>query len=107
MNTNLPGAYEDLPGTSVEINPPLYPSPQWGTRVVYDETGKKQLVGCKWGEPDDEPPTKRVTPTAPLLESDTDVDVYSESDEDEGDSSILLENDDGYRLVDLRLCLKI
>ena len=46
------------------------------------------------GEPDDEPPTKRVTPTARLLGSDTDVDVDSESDEDEGDSSILLENDD-------------
>ena len=46
-----------------------------------------------------------VTPLAPLLGSDTDVDVDSESDEDEGGSSILLENDDGYRLVDLRLCL--
>ena len=53
------------------------------------------MVGCKCGEPDDEPPTERVTPTAPLLESDTDVDVDSESDEDERDSSILLENDDG------------
>ena len=48
---------------------------------------------------------KRLTPTVPLLGSDTDVDVDSESDEDEGDRSILLENDDGYRLVDLRLCL--
>ena len=102
LNTNLPGAYKDLPGTLVEINPPLFSPPQWGTRVVYVETGKKQLVGCKWDEPDDEPPTKRLTPTAPLLGSDTDVD--SESDEDEGDSSIPLENDDGYRLVDLRLC---
>ena len=55
------------------------------------------------GEPDDQLPTKRVTPLAPLLGSDTDVDVDSESDEDEGDSSKLLENDDWCRLVDLRL----
>ena len=48
---------------------------------------------CKWGEPDDEPPIKRVTPTAPLLGSDTDVDV--DSDFDSGDSSFfLLKNDD-------------
>ena len=58
----------------------------------YDETGRKQLVGCKWGESDDEPPLKRVTPTAPRLGSDTDVDV--DSDSDSGDSSLLLENDD-------------
>ena len=94
MNTNLPSAYRDLPSKSVEINPPLYPPPQWGTRVVYDETGKKQLEGCKWGEPDDEPPTSRLTLTAPLLGSDSDTDVNVDSDSDEGDSSILRGNDD-------------
>ena len=61
--------------------------------MVYDEKGRKQLVGCKWGKPDDEPPIGRVIPTAPSLHgSDTDVDV--DSDSDEGDSSLLLGKDD-------------
>ena len=50
-------------------------------------------MGCKWGEPNDEPPIGRVIPTAPSLRgSDTDVDV--DSDSDEGDSSLLLDNDE-------------
>ena len=50
-------------------------------------------MGCKWGEPDDEPPIGRVIPTAPSLHgSHTDVDV--DSDSDEGDSSLLLDNDE-------------
>ena len=90
---NLLGASKDLPSTSVEsIDPPLYTPPQWGSRVVYDDIGRKQLVGCKCGEPDDEPPIKRITSTSPLLRSDTDVDI--DSDSDEGDSSLLLGNDD-------------
>ena len=28
LKTNLHSAYKDLPSTSVEINPPLYPPPQ-------------------------------------------------------------------------------
>ena len=36
LNTNLPSAFKDLPSKSVEINPPLYPPPQWGTRIVYE-----------------------------------------------------------------------
>ena len=45
------------------------------------------------GKPDDEPPIGRVIPTAPSLHgSDTDVDV--DSDFDEGDSLLLLGNDD-------------
>ena len=60
-------------------------------------------MGCRWGEPDDEPPTSRLTPTAPLLgsdsdaDSDTDVqdtDVIVDSESDDGDGSILLGNDD-------------
>ena len=71
MNTNLPSAYKVLPSTSAEINQPLYPPPQWLT-------------------------------TAPLLgldsdaDSNTDVqdsDVIVDSESDEGDSSILLGND--------------
>ena len=46
LNTNLPSAYKVLPSTSAEINQPLYPPPQWGTTVVYDD-----------------PPTSRLTPT--------------------------------------------
>ena len=39
-------------------------------------------MGCKWGEPDDEPTIGRVIPTVPSLQgSDTDVDVDSDSDE--------------------------
>ena len=86
LNKNLPSAYKVLPCTSAEINQPLYPPPQWGTRVVYDE-----------------PPTSRLTPTAPLLESDSDADsdtdvqdtdVTVDSESDKGASSILLGNDD-------------
>ena len=83
----------------------MYPPPQWRTRIVYDEIGRKQLMGLRGVNRTTNQPTKRVTPLAPLLGSDTDVDVDLESDEDEGDRSILLKNDDGYRLVDLRLCL--
>ena len=56
LNTNLPSAYKVFPSAPVKIN-----------------------------EPGDEPPTGRLTPTAPLLgsDSDTDVDVDSESDEED------------------------
>ena len=91
---DLPSASKDLSSTSVKtISPSQHPLPQWGTRVFYDDKGRKQLVGCKWVEPDDEPPIGRVIPTAPSLQgSDTDVDV--DSDSDEGDSLLLLGNDD-------------
>ena len=50
-------------------------------------------MGCKWGEPDDEPPIGRVIPTASSLQGlDTNVDIDSYSNE--GDSSLLLGNDD-------------
>ena len=53
--------------------------------MVYNDKGRKQLVRCKWGEPDDEPLIGRVIPTALSLHgSDTNVDV--DSDSDEGDS---------------------
>ena len=95
VRKDLPSASKDLSSTSVKtISPSQNPLPQWGTRVVYDDEGRKQLVGCKWGEPDDEPPIGRVIPTAPSLHgSDTDVD--DDSDSDEGDSSLLLGNDEG------------
>ena len=41
-----------------------------------------------------EPPTSRLTPTAPLLGSDSDTDVSVDSESDEGDGSIPLGNDD-------------
>ena len=45
---NLPGASKYLPSKFVEsINPPLYPPPQWGTTIVYDETGRTQLMGVR------------------------------------------------------------
>ena len=59
-------------------------------------------MGCKWGEPEDEPSTSRLTPTAPLLgsdsdaDSDTDVqdtDMIVDSESDEGDGSIRIGND--------------
>ena len=50
-------------------------------------------MGCKWGEPDDEPPIGRVIPTAPSLQG-SDTDVAVDSDSDEGDSSLLLGTDD-------------
>ena len=95
MNTNLPSAYKILPSTSAEINQPLYPPPQWGTTVAYDD-----------------PPTSRLTPTAPQLGSDSDADsdsdVNVDSESDEGDGSILLgKTTTGDRLVDSCLRSKI
>ena len=50
-------------------------------------------MGCKWGEPDDEPPLGRVIPTAPSLQG-SDTDVAVDSDSDEGDRSLLVGNDE-------------
>ena len=101
VSTNLPSISKDLSSTSVKtISLSQYPLPQWGTRVVYDDKGRTQLVGCTLGEPDDETPIGRVIPTAPsLLASDTDVDV--DSDSDEGDSWLLLGNDDVVEVSEL------
>ena len=61
-----------------------------GTRIVYDDKGKPQLVSCRFGEPNEEPPVRKVTPTAPsYLDSDLDTD----SDSDVGHGSLLLEDD--------------
>ena len=49
VSKDLLSASKDLSSTSVKtISPSQCPLPQWGTRVVYDNKGRKQLVGCKW-----------------------------------------------------------
>ena len=52
----------DLHSASVSgIDPTL----RFGARIVYDDKGKLQLVPSKFGEPNEEPPVRKVTPTAP------------------------------------------
>ena len=78
------GIGEDLYSASVSgINPTL----GFGTRIVYDDKGKPQLVPSRWGEPNEEPLARKVTPTAPsYLDSDLDT------DSDVGDGLLLLED---------------
>ena len=52
------GIGEDLYRASVSgINPTL----GFGTRIVYDDRGKPQLVPSRWGEPNEELLVRRVT----------------------------------------------
>ena len=78
------GIWEYLYSASVSgINPTL----GFGTRIVYDDKGKPQLVPSRFGEPNEEPPVRKVTPMAPsYLDSDLDTD----SDSNVGDGSLLL-----------------
>ena len=70
------GIGEDLYCASVGgINPTLC----FGTRIVYDDKGKPQLVPSRFGEPKEEPPVRKVTPTAPSY-LDSDLDTDSDSD---------------------------
>ena len=66
----------------------IYPTLRFGTRIIYDDKGKPQLVISRFGEPNEEPPVRKVTPTAPsYLDSDLDT------DSDVGDGSLLLEDE--------------
>ena len=81
------GIGEDLSSASasgINLHPGL------ATSIVYDDKGRPQLVLCRWREPSEEPPIRKVTPTAPSHLSDSD-----DSDTDLGsDSSLLLGGDD-------------
>ena len=91
------GIGKNIHSTSVSgINPTL----GFGTRIVYDDKGKPQLVPSRFREPNEEPPVRKVTPNAPsYLDSDLDTD----SESDVGEDSLLLE-DEGIKWITISGC---